>query len=1580
MMSNKAVLAEGVYLFSTHFYGEYNETIRKTSFENWHLNPKIVTLGNDRKNNGVDNIRPVPFTPLIANIKELSERVEDQETNGVWGTDKHGLIHALDTGVQAIAESGDFEYLQHKSVVNHLDAGEYSLCFPPLAILSRLTISKTTPIEIAKELYRYSSMVDKGKDSEVTFALTEIGIDQLAKPFSPSLNGALSQEQKEYNQWYEEVSKKGDALKGFLLPSQATCSVVFSHKSYINAAVSIRYFDSNEKNGDLAWKVIGEGLVKRHPDASEHFPAAVINVNPESFQEGYYSIRVNFHPDNFDGGIPEYITNANITKIVDLDGITSYQYELREYIRFDNHTPLGKMAIVCGDMISLEESLICQFPQYLSHLTAHLKGKATNTKALESPALTSLAVLTGANKVSMMLGMDLLADGLTPQLDNGPTAMVNNIAKLYWEEIKNKNLPTAMQATGEILFGLQSMGEGLGKLKELTALQAGSATYRAEFGASALFKSTIFDKEKYGQFTEYLAKANQEFKDGKYKAAVGRLSKTWLQGADLAGRGLVAVDTLNNIAALFNHGKEIAEQKKKAEKARGNMAEVASEYLKHIPVWTETQLEINKENKQAFEQLTIKNKTLFNDDYGSGIEVVFEFDKKTADTSMVRQGIAEIVSFLEKQPDVHIVIEGHTCQVGTNQYNMNLSQQRAQNVADLFPKKLQEKITVIAFGETQPLVEATGREVSSDNFKLKVNRRVKIKAYLKVLDIVYAPSRSGMGVLERSRLITLNAMQKEDDAILAAQLALLESLIGVACFIPVIGPAARGMLLIKEGSNIVQSGLAFLDEMLFDYAYETIIKAEDAKDDLADLAKIQMELLNQLRQWDSKLETKLTSYESLTSYLTKDETKNEILKRYQLRALAFNGLMMVLLYAHSENQKMQSGKNLNLALDKYDIKGYIEKYLQNDSWSVNTIKSNDLGIDWINQCKQKQKQDIPLYYQTLPTPIPASNYLQYQAPQDKGKVSGKFSRAFPVQGLLYELPSENKTAMNLFEEFAQNFSPLPPAIDLDEIALQRVLVSDQDGKDWVEYSKWKKENQRVKINRLSPFHRLKIQIVLSGEDKPVFPYEIGYQRVDGANIEGPKFSVLFKPMALSDFTYQDERLKAIFAQDKALTAIEFEPFYYFGNQRIYGLKPIVSKLRVESLYAIHWLGLQKILNVKESAFEEYVSSGGFRHMRYELQLQKPNSKHHQAILFDENNNDEIHIGVHSENSHKVILEDSNSGSIQTLNFISEGRLLEVEEFTYSQTVGESVSINVIDKILYQAIGVDYKNKCYLAKPKNEKQTISDFSWDKADELETLHILVCGESHKDEYETLKVDWKSVDAMVQLQTAGYVSEEEKTSNYYHQATNHTDNSSSYTESYLKKNINIKKVGGPIYQSKLNYVGEICHTGVWNLSIDKESKEALTDKISTFLNQSIHELNSSSSSLDKKKGYAIHVISFNLKYMTPTGINASGLRPFGNIIQSQEPLFNLNVAKFKQLNTESDVFLDGKPLKLAMPTLNHTQLIDQTMPWMESGAKGKQGVSGDIASEWDALDEKQRILRIKKWIEKQPSSIELKAKQFL
>ncbi|MCV5927130.1 hypothetical protein OFO11_35080, partial [Escherichia coli] len=78
---------------------------------------------------------------------------------------------------------------------------------------------------------------------------------------------------------------------------------------------------------------------------------------------GMYTIEVIFD-QKLGVEIPEFAQNAtNVTKEYDDFGIvTKVSYELREYITLSQTTPFGKIAVVAGDMISLEESLIYQFP------------------------------------------------------------------------------------------------------------------------------------------------------------------------------------------------------------------------------------------------------------------------------------------------------------------------------------------------------------------------------------------------------------------------------------------------------------------------------------------------------------------------------------------------------------------------------------------------------------------------------------------------------------------------------------------------------------------------------------------------------------------------------------------------------------------------------------------------------------------------------------------------------------------------------------------------------------------------------------------------------------------------------------------------------------------------------------------------------------------------------------------------------------------------------------------------------------------------------------------------------------------
>lgn len=74
-------------------------------------------------------------------------------------------------------------------------------------------------------------------------------------------------------------------------------------------------------------------------------------------------------------------------------------------------------------------------------------------------------------------------------------------------------------------------------------------------------------------------------------------------------------------------------------------------------------------------------------------------------------------------PKLQLEISGHTCDIGTADYNLGLSQRRAQSVFDYLVLKgvEPEKLTHTGFGEGQPLNENKNLE------QRKLNRRVEFK-------------------------------------------------------------------------------------------------------------------------------------------------------------------------------------------------------------------------------------------------------------------------------------------------------------------------------------------------------------------------------------------------------------------------------------------------------------------------------------------------------------------------------------------------------------------------------------------------------------------------------------------------------------------------------------------------------------------------------------------------------------------------------------------------------------------------------------------------------------------------------------
>lgn len=102
--------------------------------------------------------------------------------------------------------------------------------------------------------------------------------------------------------------------------------------------------------------------------------------------------------------------------------------------------------------------------------------------------------------------------------------------------------------------------------------------------------------------------------------------------------------------------------------------------------------------------------------------VLFDFDK-----SNIRPDAAatldQVVSSMKKFPKDTVVIEGHTCNVGEDAYNMGLGQRRANSVKKYLEEHGVEaaRLSASSLGETQPAVP------NDTPANRKLNRRVVFK-------------------------------------------------------------------------------------------------------------------------------------------------------------------------------------------------------------------------------------------------------------------------------------------------------------------------------------------------------------------------------------------------------------------------------------------------------------------------------------------------------------------------------------------------------------------------------------------------------------------------------------------------------------------------------------------------------------------------------------------------------------------------------------------------------------------------------------------------------------------------------------
>ncbi len=102
-------------------------------------------------------------------------------------------------------------------------------------------------------------------------------------------------------------------------------------------------------------------------------------------------------------------------------------------------------------------------------------------------------------------------------------------------------------------------------------------------------------------------------------------------------------------------------------------------------------------------------------------DVHFDFDRYSLRPEATR-ALDEAVRTLQENPDLRIEIEGHTCNIGTAEYNLALGERRATAVRDYLTSRgvTADRLRTVSYGEERPKFDNSREETR------RLNRRAAL--------------------------------------------------------------------------------------------------------------------------------------------------------------------------------------------------------------------------------------------------------------------------------------------------------------------------------------------------------------------------------------------------------------------------------------------------------------------------------------------------------------------------------------------------------------------------------------------------------------------------------------------------------------------------------------------------------------------------------------------------------------------------------------------------------------------------------------------------------------------------------------
>ncbi len=99
----------------------------------------------------------------------------------------------------------------------------------------------------------------------------------------------------------------------------------------------------------------------------------------------------------------------------------------------------------------------------------------------------------------------------------------------------------------------------------------------------------------------------------------------------------------------------------------------------------------------------------------------FDFDRFTLRTDALKV-LDQAVTAMQANPTLRLTIEGHTCNIGTAEYNLALGERRAHAVRDYLTSRgiAASRLTTVSYGEERPKHDNSREETR------RLNRRAAL--------------------------------------------------------------------------------------------------------------------------------------------------------------------------------------------------------------------------------------------------------------------------------------------------------------------------------------------------------------------------------------------------------------------------------------------------------------------------------------------------------------------------------------------------------------------------------------------------------------------------------------------------------------------------------------------------------------------------------------------------------------------------------------------------------------------------------------------------------------------------------------